>query len=76
MHRYTLIQHDSISNIVDIVSQLKNMSQSSTHHAINIDQFAMELKNQSEKLMNLTAKFQIKEPQPPKGEHGTTRFKV
>jgi methyl-accepting chemotaxis protein len=59
MHRYTLIQHDSISNIIDTISQLKYMSQSNTQHAINIDQFATELKNQSEKLSSLTAKFQI-----------------
>jgi methyl-accepting chemotaxis protein len=59
MHRHTLIQHDSISNIVDTISQLKDMSQSSTQHAINIDQFASELKNQSEKLTDLTAKFRV-----------------
>jgi methyl-accepting chemotaxis protein len=60
MHRHTLIQHESISNIVDTISQLKDMSQSSTQHAINIDQFASELKSQSEKLTDLTARFQIK----------------
>jgi methyl-accepting chemotaxis protein len=60
MHRHTLIQNDSISNILDTVSQLKNMSQSNTQHAINIDQYATELKNQAEKLMSLTSKFQIK----------------
>jgi methyl-accepting chemotaxis protein len=60
MHRHTLIQHDSISNIVDTISQLKDMSQSSTQHALNIDQFASELKNQAEKLSDLTARFRIK----------------
>jgi methyl-accepting chemotaxis protein len=60
MHQHTLIQNDSISNILDTVSQLKIMSQSNTQHAINIDQYATELKNQSEKLMSMTAKFQIK----------------
>lgn len=60
MHRHTLIQHHSVSNIVDTISQLKTMSQSNTQHAINIDQYATELKNQSGKLASLTAKFQIK----------------
>jgi len=65
MHRNTLIQNSSITNIVDTVGRLKNMSQNSTQHAFNIDQFATELKNQSEKLMNLTAKFQINEISQP-----------
>jgi len=59
MHRHTLVQNDSISNIVDTVGKLKYMSQSSTQHAVNIDQFASELKTQSEKLTNLTARFSI-----------------
>ena len=60
MHRHTLIQHDSVLNIVGIVHQLKDMSQSNTQHAINIDQFAGELKKQSEKLTGLTSKFIFK----------------
>jgi len=60
MHGHTLIQHKSIANIVDTISRLKDMSQDSTQHAINIDQYATELKSQSEKLASLTAKFQIK----------------
>jgi len=61
MHRHTLIQHESISNIVDTIRNLKGMSQISTQHAINIDQYASTLKTQSEKLINLTARFSVDE---------------
>ena len=61
MYRNTLIQHDSISNIVSTVRQLKDISQSSTQHAVNIDQFASMLKTQSEKLTRLTARFAVGE---------------
>jgi methyl-accepting chemotaxis protein len=61
MHRHTLIQHESISNIVDTIRNLKGMSQISTQHAINIDQYASTLKTQSEKLISLTARFSVDE---------------
>lgn len=57
IHKHALIQNDRISEITESVDRLKSMSHSNTLHAANIDQFATELKNQSEKLMNLVMKF-------------------
>lgn len=59
MHRHSLIQNDSISNIVDTVRKLKEMSQISTQHAFSIDQFALALKKQSEDLIHLTSRFSV-----------------
>ncbi|MCF8360240.1 MAG: methyl-accepting chemotaxis protein [Prolixibacteraceae bacterium] len=57
LHKHTLVQQESIESIVNLIGRLKDMSQNNTHHAVNIDQYATELKIQAEKLTRLTAIF-------------------
>ncbi|HNZ72538.1 MAG TPA: methyl-accepting chemotaxis protein, partial [Prolixibacteraceae bacterium] len=61
MHKYTIVQQESISNIVNIVRELKSISRSNAQYANDIDHFAAELKEQSAKLNLLTSAFLIKQ---------------
>ncbi len=57
IHQQAIIQNESISEISNSVVRMKSMSQSSSIHAESIDQFAVDIKNQSERLMKLVLKF-------------------
>lgn len=59
MHQYSIVQQESISNIVNIVRELKTISKSNAQYANDIDHYAAELKEQSSKLSLLTSAFLI-----------------
>lgn len=59
LHQQSGQQSDSVSQIVDVITALKQMSGSNTEQAIAIDQTAQELKIQTEKLKQLTERFSL-----------------
>lgn len=59
LHNQSEQQKESISQILDIVGILKQMTGSNTEQAVSIDQTAQELKIQTEKLKNLTSRFRL-----------------
>lgn len=59
LNSHTSHQYERIAQIQDSMNGLRSNSQSNTEYAFSIDQIAQELKNQTEKLKRLTAKFRL-----------------
>jgi methyl-accepting chemotaxis protein len=59
LNRYSEIQIESIEKIRDTMDGFKILSTTSTEQAYNINEIASELKKQTEKLNELSAKFKL-----------------